>query len=380
MTKQISIRGVIVDGWYDGEWASQYIERGLWTPESRFRAQVEAAQKAGDDVDIYISSQGGSVVAGNDILACINGASNVTGITVGAFAASMAANIVLQAGVPVKAHKNSLFLFHGAWGVTIGGEGAHTDTATMLDQINEPIMKALKALGVPQDKIDEGFAEGRQFTMTADEAKQYGIVHEIIGEVAAPAERMTEDDTAALLAQGATLDVAACSAWQSADIDSLSTPDSVPPPVAGSTTPPPAADADTIGRLRAELAAARSQASSIQSALDKRIAAMTTDHAKALSDLQTQHDSMKAEYASFRQQAESDAKAASERIAGLEANLKQAKDQHAALSGQALLGDGDGESSPASWPEAVDKFGIKQALRKFPQLAQEFKTTHQPKK
>lgn len=374
--QQIQIRGVIVDGWYDGEWAETYIGRGLWTPESRVRKQLADAAKAGDDVEIIISSQGGSVMSGNDMLAAIQEYPHGKSITVGAFAASMAANIILQAGVPVRAHKNSLLLFHGAWGVTIGGEGAHTDTAELLDQINEPIKKALAAKGVPKEQIDEGFAEGRQYTMTADQAKAFGIVDEIIGELAAPAAPMTDDDQKAILEHGAKLDVAACSAWQSAITDNLSKP-TTSTGTEGSLRPPVVPNSEeTIGRLRAELTNSKTQSSAVQSACDKRIAALMAEHKTTLSDLQTKHDSTSAEYTAFRAQAESDAKAASDRIATLEANLTEAKNRHAALSGQALLGNDEGDNKPTSWPDAVAKFGLEVAQKRFPQLAQEYRTKH----
>jgi ATP-dependent protease ClpP protease subunit len=183
-TKRIEIRGVILDASFDFEWLDKYVEKGVFTPESRIRSQLKAAAEAGDDVELYISSQGGSIVAGNEIIAAFADYPHGKSITVGALAASMAANIALQAGVPVRAHNNTLFLFHGAWGVTIGGKDAHGDSAKMLAQINEPIRAALAAKGVPADVIEAGFGEGRELTMTATEAKEWGIVSEIIDEPA----------------------------------------------------------------------------------------------------------------------------------------------------------------------------------------------------
>ena len=386
MKSKIEIRGVIVDGWYDGEWAQSYIARGLWTPDSRVRKQLQDAEKAGAEIDVFISSQGGSVVAGNDILGAIQRYPHAKSITVGAFAASMAANIILQAKVPVKAHANSILLFHGAWGVTVGGEGAHTDTAELLDQINEPIKSGLAAKGVPKDVIDEGFAEGRQFTMTAADALKWGIVDEIIGETAAANARMTKDDESAILAAGAKLDVAACSAWETifpaSDPAAAAVPPAVaaavPPAVAAAVPPAPLPSAEeTIGRLRAELTTAKAQASAVQSAADKRISAMTADHTKAVSDFKATFDSLKAEFAAFRAQAESDAAAAADRISKLESSLEDEKKAHAALTGRALLDDGSGvDSTPKSWPEAVKSFGLAEALRRFPDLAAEYRKTH----
>ena len=122
--KRIEIRGVIVSGNYDGEWADQYIQRGIFTPESRVR---KAFAEADDDVELYINSQGGSVFAGNEIVNVIQ-AFRATGrkveITVGALAASMAAIIVANADASdVKVHQNSRIMFHGALMLTEGGAG-----------------------------------------------------------------------------------------------------------------------------------------------------------------------------------------------------------------------------------------------------------------
>ena len=401
MKNKIEIRGVIVDGWYDGEWAQQFIARGLWTPDSRVLKQLQDSAKAGAEIEVYISSQGGSVVAGNEILAAIQGYPHAKSITVGSFAASMAANIILQAKCPVKAHANSILLFHGAWGVTVGGEGAHTDTAELLDQINAPIRAGLAAKGVPQDVIDEGFSEGRQFTMTAADALNYGIVDEIIGEPAAANARMTKEDASAILANGAKLDVAACSAWETIFSESAAAaavppaaaaavppaaaaaaaavpPAAVPPAAAAAVPPAPLPSAEeTIGRLRAELTTAKAQASAVQSAADKRIAAMTATHQKAISDFKSTFDSLKAEFDAFRTQAESDAAAAADRISTLESSLEDEKKAHAALTGRALLDDDSGaNATPKSWSEAVQQFGIAEASRRFPDLAAEYRKTH----
>ena len=50
--KRIELRGVIVSGDYDGDWANDYIERGIFTPESRIR---KALAEANDDVELYIN-------------------------------------------------------------------------------------------------------------------------------------------------------------------------------------------------------------------------------------------------------------------------------------------------------------------------------------
>ena len=84
MAKRISIRGVIVGSAYDTEWAADYIQRGIFTPESAFQRAL--AEAGGDPVEIYISSQGGDVVAGGEIRNAIAEYPGEKCVVVGAFA------------------------------------------------------------------------------------------------------------------------------------------------------------------------------------------------------------------------------------------------------------------------------------------------------
>ncbi len=63
---RIDIRGVIVPSDYDVSFLFPYIQKGLITPESYVRKQIEANKD--DTLDLYINSQGGSVFAGNEMI------------------------------------------------------------------------------------------------------------------------------------------------------------------------------------------------------------------------------------------------------------------------------------------------------------------------
>jgi len=353
-TKRIELRGVILDASFDIEWLDKYVEKGIFTPESRIRSQLKAAAEAGDDVELYISSQGGSVVAGNEIIAAFADYPHGKSITVGAFAASMAANIALQAGVPVRAHNNTLFLFHGAWGVTIGGRDAHGDSAKMLDQINEPIRAALAAKGVPADVIEAGFGEGRELTMTAAEAKEWGIVSEIIDEPAPLVARLEKSDEDDILAHGSEIPVAACAAWQThlnAENDEAveDTPDAETP--AEETPQAPSAE------LSPDVAA-----------LVDRMAHLESQRR----DMQSQRDKLADQLAAEQ-------KAREEERAALQASvdaLTQAKTNlESRLAGMALnaLGTPTGGCAQ-SWPEALSECGgYEGAVRKYPHLAEAYR-------
>jgi len=256
----------------------------------------------------------------------------------------MAANIALQAGVPVRAHNNTLFLFHGAWGVTLGGKDAHGDTAKMLDQINEPIRAALAAKGVPADVIEAGFGAGRELTMTAAEAKEWGIVSEIIDEPAPLVARLEKSDEDDILAHGSEIPVAACAAWQThrqADDDEASK--ETPPAPSAELSPDVAALVDRMAHLESQ----------------RR-------------DMQSQRDKLAAQLADER-------KAREEERAALQASvdaLTQAKTNlESRLAGMALnaLGTPTGGCAQ-SWPEAlVECGGYEGAVRKYPHLAEAYR-------
>ena len=190
MTKKVQIRGAIVDAWFDHAFFADEINNGILTPVTRFRADLaDALKEDGDEAEIEINSTGGDVFAGAEMLAAIQDAGErVSRVVVGGLAASMAANIALMAGRPLAVHTNSLLYFHSATSETWGGPGAHADEAAMLSKINSPMMDSLVAHGVPEDRVLEGFEDGRNLVLDAHDAARY-LGAEIIGaEAAAPAK------------------------------------------------------------------------------------------------------------------------------------------------------------------------------------------------
>ena len=356
-TKRIELRGVILDASFDFDWLDKYVEKGVFTPESRIRSQLKAAAEAGDDVELYISSQGGSVVAGNEIIAAFADYPHGKSITVGAFAASMAANIVLQAGVPVRAHNNTLFLFHGAWGVTLGGKDAHGDTAKMLDQINEPIRAALAAHGVPADMIEAGFGEGRELTMTAAEAKEWGIVSEIIDEPAPLVARLEKSDEDDILAHGSDIPVAACAAWQKHAEDDEAVAES---PVEDATVAEATVE-ETPPATSAEL-------SPDVAALVDRMAHLESQRR----DMQSQRDKLAAQLADEQKAREEERAALQASVDALTLAKTNLESRLAAMALNAL-GTPTGGCAQ-SWPEALSECGgYEGAVRKYPHLAEAYR-------
>lgn len=138
--------------------------------------QSENPQK---DVQIYINSPGGSVTATLAMLDTINHIKNdVSTVCVG-IAASGAA-IILSAGSKGKrfALPNSEIMIHQPWG---GAEGRASDieiTAKHILKTRERLNKILakntgKALSSIEKDVD------RDFFMTSEEAKKYGVIDKI---------------------------------------------------------------------------------------------------------------------------------------------------------------------------------------------------------
>lgn len=196
-----------MDAWFDHAFFAAEIQNGILTPVSRFRADLDAALAEDDGpVEIEINSTGGDVFAGGEMLAAIQDAGDrVSRVVVGGLAASMAANIALMSGRPLAVHTNSLLYFHSASSDVWGGPGAHADEAEMLNRINGPEIAALKARGVPADRVDEGFRDGRNLVLDASEAAHY-LGAEIIGATAEAPAKADEQTVSRIANPAADLD------------------------------------------------------------------------------------------------------------------------------------------------------------------------------
>ena len=140
------------------------------------------------DIQLYINSPGGSVTAGLGILDTMNFVKcDVSTICIGE-CASMAA-VLLSAGAKGKRFclPNSMVLIHQPLG---GAQGQQTEIAIVADFMLKTRKRLNKILsentGQPIDKIQ--LDTERDNYMTAEEAKAYGLVDEIIFHHGAKAE------------------------------------------------------------------------------------------------------------------------------------------------------------------------------------------------
>ena len=139
------------------------------------------AEDPGKDVSLYINSPGGSVTAGMAIYDAMQFIRpDVATICIG-HAASMAA-LLLLAGTPGKrfALPNSRVLIHQPWMGGLSGQATdidiHAREILRIRASQNEIMA--KHTGQPLEKVERDVE--RDFWMSAQQAREYGIVDEII--------------------------------------------------------------------------------------------------------------------------------------------------------------------------------------------------------
>ena len=135
------------------------------------------------DISLYINSPGGSITAGLAIYDTIQFIrNNVTTICVGQ-AASMAA-VLLAAGTSKKrfALPNSRILIHQPWMGGIQGQATDIEIhAKEILRIRTILNKILAHhTGQPYERIEKDVE--RDYIMTADQSKEYGIIDEVISK------------------------------------------------------------------------------------------------------------------------------------------------------------------------------------------------------
>jgi ATP-dependent Clp protease protease subunit len=140
-----------------------------------------AAEDPEKDISLYINSPGGSITAGMAIYDTMQFVRpDIVTICIGQ-AASIAA-VLLAAGAPKKRFclPNARVLIHQPWISQVSGQATDIDiTAKEILRMRAVLAQILsKHTGQPLEKIDRDTE--RDFIMTAEQAKEYGIVDEII--------------------------------------------------------------------------------------------------------------------------------------------------------------------------------------------------------
>jgi len=403
--KRIEIQGAIVPPEFD---LFGTLPAGLATSSASFTRSLREAEAAGEEIEVWINSPGGDVDAGNEMLAAFQSFKGYKCVTVGGLAASMAANFVLQCGARVEVHENTRLMFHSAYAETVGGAGSHRDVADALDRFNAPMIARLKELGVPSERVDEGFAEGRAFWLDAQEAVMYGIAAKIV-KGAAPVKTTLSDTLALTDAVGRaaawyrlarfpettnatakmdTNDPQACSntplatdpapAADPAPADPAPAPADPAPadpapadPAPADPAPAPAdpAPADPAPAADPEPAPDPMKALSDELARAEETAAKTLLRAEEAERKLAEAEKVIALYSA-------EAAKLGTRTAALAESLEKEQAQHAALVGKIVA---PSASAPATWPDAVRKLGAEEAVKRYPDLAAAYRQANAKK-
>lgn len=132
------------------------------------------------DIAMYINSPGGSVSAGLGIVDTMNHIKPDVGTVCVGLAASMG-SIILSQGAKGKRSilPNAEVMIHQPWGGTQGQASDIEITARHILRTRETLNKMLaKASGKPLAQIEKD--TDRDFFMTAEEVKKYGLVDTIV--------------------------------------------------------------------------------------------------------------------------------------------------------------------------------------------------------
>lgn len=149
-----------------------------------FCARLNAAPSR-SAVDIYISTPGGDIFAGGEMVNAVEHAIErgcKLNFELGAIVASMGASLIAAArarGCRVTARSNTQMMYHGCYGTVCGGADELTDEAKLMRDFNRNVISNLKKCGI--EDCEEWFAADRQRWLNAEEIVALNLADEIAG-------------------------------------------------------------------------------------------------------------------------------------------------------------------------------------------------------
>ena len=174
---------------------------GYGVEANQFIQDIEALGEV-EQIDLRISSPGGSIIEGNVIFNAIKRhPANVT-VYIDGMAASMA-SVIAMAGDEVLMADNALLMIHNPWTVAIGDSEELRKEADLMDKMKSAIINAYSRSNYSTEELEELMNATTWFT--ADEAMEAGFIDGTVEGLKAAAS-VTE--LSAIAAQaGATLPV-----------------------------------------------------------------------------------------------------------------------------------------------------------------------------
>ena len=130
------------------------------------------------DVTVEIDSPGGAVFEGVRIYNALANYEGKVTVIIGALAASIATYITM-AGDEIKAHDNSTFMIHNAWGFAMGDHRVMRDTAEVLEGLTSLIARKYQERTGMSDAEVRALMDKETFFF-GDEIAQAGFADEVI--------------------------------------------------------------------------------------------------------------------------------------------------------------------------------------------------------
>jgi ATP-dependent Clp protease, protease subunit len=145
---------------------------GFEVNANAFIGQLEALEDV-EQIDLRISSPGGSIVEGNVIFNAIKRhPANVT-VYIDGMAASMA-SVIAMAGDEVIMAENALLMIHNPWTVSIGDSEQLRKDADLMDKMKSAIINAYSRSKYTNEELEELMDATTWFT--AEEAFEAGFI------------------------------------------------------------------------------------------------------------------------------------------------------------------------------------------------------------
>ncbi|ERT39739.1 head maturation protease, ClpP-related [Fusobacterium animalis] len=138
-----------------------------------------------ENINLHINSPGGSVFAAVAIANTLkNHKAKVTAYIDGL--AASAATIITSACDVVKMPKNALFMIHNPLTWAYGNKQELEKTGILLDKVKDSILETYLAKAKDKTKEELSTLMDEEKWFNAEEAKEYGFIDEIVGEMEKP--------------------------------------------------------------------------------------------------------------------------------------------------------------------------------------------------
>jgi ATP-dependent Clp endopeptidase proteolytic subunit ClpP len=173
------------------------IGAGLDIDTNKLTAEIEALRKGGITKYVfYINSDGGEVIQGNSLFNYLDRTDIEVAFIIDGVAASMMALLITNPKHTVKAARHAKFMYHRVQGYAYGNSAEVRAHADMIDTFESSLIDMMAArMGTDREVVkSEFFTDGTDHWLSAEQAKERGLVDEII----VGGRKMKEPDLAVL--------------------------------------------------------------------------------------------------------------------------------------------------------------------------------------